>query len=188
MSTIWNIKSPNINSLNIPHLILDTNVLLDVFYSNSGKNSTDREKIYQNFITKCISKKIPLYTTELNIYECFHVIESINKELYDNSLSIKQYHKIKSETEKVHKDFKILYESIKKTLKILPASLSDVQISEYIDSTNLYLDLYDFALLKIAEENNIKFILTNDPDFWGNMEYIEKYYILTQNNHTDFVE
>lgn len=57
MSTIWNIKSPNINSLNIPHLILDTNVLLDVFYSNSGKNSTDREKIYQNFITKCISKK-----------------------------------------------------------------------------------------------------------------------------------
>lgn len=181
MAHIWNINSPLINSTNFQHLLLDTNILLDVFYSNASKEVTHREISYQNFVTKCLSKKIPLYTTEFNIYECFHVIDNISKDLYDKSLSLKEYHKIKDEREKVHKDFKIIYTAIRNALKILPASLSEDEILEYIDITNNYYDLYDFALLKIAKQNGLKYILTNDADFCSNMDYIKPFEIFTQN-------
>lgn len=164
-----NINSPLTKSIKIYNIIIDTNILFYVFYSRIEKNSSNKEKLYQDFITFLISTNVKIHTTQFNIYELFHLIDKINLELYNKAnsktLTIKDYHKIPSERTKVHDEFKVVYNSIKQSINILPSTLSDLAIADYINNNSLTLDFYDFALFFIASENDIKNILTHDSDF-----------------------
>lgn len=186
MGAIININQPNIKSIKPPKIIIDTNVLIDVFYSNPSKEITYREKQYQNYINDCVNRKIPLYTTGINIYETFHVIDNINKDIYalsnNTKLTLKEYHKIEDEVKKVHKDCEIIYKSINATIKIISHSTTEAYIQNYINKENSCLDLYDIVLLKTAENEKIKYILTHDSDFAYSPEEIKDFYVLTQNS------
>ncbi len=183
---ILNIKSPMVKVKNLSKVMIDTNVLIDVFYSNISKEISLRERIYQNFVNECITNKKELYTTEYNIFEAFHLIDKINLDIYcecnEKQITMKEYHKIEEERVKVHQQLKIFYNSVKKALEIIPYSLNDTEINKYIIATDNTYDLYDFALLKAIEENNFKYLLTHDSDFCSNIEYVSNIYILTQND------
>ena len=133
-----------------------------------------------------MSNKIELYTTELNIYEGFHVIDKINLDIYNRDKSskiiLKDFHKIESEVKKSREDMDIFYKCIEKSIKILPTgSLKEIFTTDFFDSSNC-LDIYDYALLKISSKNKIYNILTDDSDFISDKALIEDFNILTQNS------
>lgn len=181
---VININSPMIKPKNFNKIIIDTNILIDVFYSNIGKEISNRERNYQNFLSNCINTHIPLFTSKYNIFEALHVIDNINCGLYERKtckeINLKEYHKINEERIKVREDFKIFYNSIKKPIKILDYSLKENELEEYFEDVDNTYDLYDFILIKTAQHYNFKYLLTHDSDFYKN---IENMIILTQNSN-----
>lgn len=186
MGSIININQPNALAVRPTKIIIDTNVLIDLFYSNASIRTKYRARQYQNYINFCVQKKIPLYTTGINIYETFHVIDNINKDLYNSKngtkLELKEYHKIGSEVKKVHKEFDVIFKSLSAIINIIPHTTSNDHIENYISKSDSSMDFYDIVLLKTAEDEQIKYILTNDSDFISNPEYIKNCNILTQNS------
>ncbi len=185
MAIAININAPSLKLAKGEKIILDTNILLMQFYSNPLEKDNERKKGYQNFINKCITNKLKLYTTQLNIYESFHMIDKINLDIYNavngTDLNIKNYHKIEEERIKVHSDMEIFYKCLSNAITILQDYTEEHWIDEYIPSNNC-LDLYDFALVKISEANGISSILTNDSDFISDIDLIQNFNIFTQNN------
>ncbi len=181
-----NINSPAFCKIKNEKIILDTNILLIMFFSyNMNEESKDYKKQYQNFIKNNL-KNNTFFTSRINICESFHVIDKTKLEMYNNEhktqISIKEFHYIKEEIEKTRKDMKIFYECVKNVINILPnEDLKEEWMEEYLNSKNS-LDLYDFALIKIAQENNIKNILTNDYDFVSDPDLVKNMNIYSQNS------
>lgn len=180
-----NINSPMCQISKTDKIILDTNILLMVFYSKYIQKDPKYKKGYQDFVNKLLCNKNKVYTTETNINEALHVIDKTALDLYNKrnktSLGLKEFHKITSELIQVHKDMKIFYNCIKEAIIILPSGNLNEWITEYF-SNDAPLDLYDYFLINVAKTNTIKNILTDDEDFIYSSELIEGLNILSQNS------
>lgn len=186
MGNIININQPNALAIRPSKILIDTNVLIDLFYSHPLGRPSYRARQYQNYMNGCLQKKIPLYTTGINIYEIFHVIDNINREFYNSkngsNLNLKEYHKIDSEVKKVHKEFDMIFKSLSTVITVLPHTTTNEHIENYISKSDSCMDFYDIILLKTAEDEQFNYILTHDADFISNPAYVQNYNILTQNS------
>lgn len=182
---IFNINSPTCKFAKGSKIILDTNILLMQFFSRYIQKNASYKVNYQNFISYCISNKLQLYTTEINIYEALHVIDKTCLDIYNNvnnkQIDVKNFHKLTAEIKKTHTEMEIFYKCVKNTIKILPNVESSKWLEEYFN-TNNSLDLYDYILLKTSKENNIGNILTDDSDFISDMQLINGLNIISQNS------
>lgn len=186
--TILNIQSPNVQNVkNIYSIILDTNVLYYVFIGNNIAPSSI-EKQYQSFILKCINKKVKLYTSSINISELFHLYENEKLKLYNaqnnTSLTLKEFHKIKTERTNIRQEFKVYYNNIKNTINVLDDISPINNIESFLDSGDDTVDLFDFSLVSCCEKHKINYIITNDSDFFINESGFNisiSLYILTAN-------
>lgn len=180
-----NINTPSFKLSKSDKIILDTNILLMVFYGKFIQKNISYKKGYQDFVNRCLSNKNVIYTTETNICEALHVIDKISLDLYNNKnkvkIGLKEFHKISSESNKVRKDMEVFYNCIKNAIQIIPNEESDNWLNEYF-SNNDALDMYDYYLIYITKNNNIKNILTDDEDFICNQDLISGLNILSQNS------
>lgn len=180
-----NINSPICKISKSDKIILDTNILLMVFYSKYIQKDPKYKKGYQDFVNKCLCNKNKLYTTEININEAFHVIDKTALDLYNNkyktSIGIKEFHKITSELIQLHEDMKVFYNCVKEAIIILPSGSLNEWITGFF-SNDAPLDLYDYFLINATKNNNIKNILTDDEDFIHDKELIKELNILSQNS------
>lgn len=182
---IYNINSPNCKLAKSEKIIIDTNILLMVFYSPYIQQGKTYKQNYQNFFYRCISNKMNLYTTQGNIREALHVIDNISLSIYNiqnkTDLDLKQYHKIETEVIKVHKDMDIFYKCVSGAINIISNEDIDKWINDYFNATNS-LDLYDYDLIITAKQNKITNILTDDSDFVSDMNLISGLNLLSQNS------
>ena len=183
---VHNIKNPLTPNIAVPKILLDTNILVHIFYNNLYQNTTNISRQYQNYVNHLITKKEKLYTTEFNIYEMYHVIDKINRDIYSREngqdISLKEYHKNQTEVKKVHKEFKASYDTLKNCIQILPYQFEKEDIDDFCEKDESSLDFYDYMLLKVADKEKFKYILTDDADFVSNLDYIKNFDIMTQNN------
>lgn len=180
-----NINSPICKISKTDKIIIDTNILLMVFYSKYIQKDPKYKKGYQDFVNRLLGNKNKVYTTETNINEALHVIDKTALDLYNKknktSIGIKEFHKITTELNQVHNDMKIFYNCIKEAMIILPSGNLNEWITEYF-SNEAPLDLYDYFLINSAKKNNIKNILTDDEDFKYGRELIDGLNLLSQNS------
>lgn len=186
MGMFLNINSPVVKLKRGEKLIIDTNILLITFFSKIIEKRNPYKEKYQNYVHSCLSNKIELYTTEINLYEGLHVIDKTNLDIYNraqsSNLSLKEFHKIEKEVEKSREDMSVFYNCIKKSIKILPSDSFEKIFTEDFFNSNNCLDICDYALIKIANINNIYNILTDDSDFISDKTLIKDFNIFTQNS------
>lgn len=176
---VFQIGNNSQNQLNIKTLAVDTNILLWMFYGNSMYAQAYQKNIYPDFLVKMISNKAcKIYTTIFNICELCNVIEKTEYELYLQENNLKQedfnkkrYRQIVEEREKIKKIIKLSYDQISQVIEIESYNVDEEFILEYIEKyVEHKYDIFDFALIKFCEENEIKYLLTDDSDFISTIE------------------
>lgn len=156
-------------------ILLDTNILLWVFYERISLSKSYQKLIYPSFVETLLKKDSNnvLYTTIYNILEAFSVIENNEYEIYltENSLdkkifSKKNYRLIQLEREKIKSILGLFFEQLSNALEITETQISKTDLIEFYDTyTEQYLDSNDFALIKICNEGDFDYLLTDDADF-----------------------
>lgn len=173
-------------------ILLDTNILLWVFYERINSSKSYQKLIYPCFVETLLKKDSSnvLYTTIFNILEAFSVIENNEYEIYlaENSLdkktfSKKDYRLISVEREKIKSMLELFFEQLSTALEITENQISKVDLIEfYTTYTEQYLDSNDFALIKICNEGNFDYLLTDDADF-GTYSNECSFTLITANAH-----
>ena len=84
---IYRITDKNIESLTFfskyNSVVIDSNVLLWNFYGNISYSSDYQKNIYQPLLSKIISiDGCKIYTTSINIFEIFNVVEKTEYKIY----------------------------------------------------------------------------------------------------------
>jgi len=158
----------DVASCNESTFILDTNVLLYVFYPNS---SPTYAASYSNFVAALINNKKKLCVPMFYLCEAFHVIEKTECKLYNKqnhtSIKLKDYREIPAERSKVKGILRLFLDNIKNIPEIvieeqtLVTSSADTFIDNY-DSHSL--DYFDLCLEEFSDSNGYP-IITNDKDF-----------------------
>ena len=110
---IYRITDKNIESLTFfskyNSVVIDSNVLLWNFYGNISYSSDYQKNIYQPLLSKIISiDGCKIYTTSINIFEIFNVVEKTEYKIYlstssktENMTTLKQYRQIPKERERI---------------------------------------------------------------------------------------
>lgn len=193
---IYKINDKNISNLTLfsktTSVALDTNVLLWNFYGNITYSSEYQKDIYQLLFSKIIDiKGCKIYTTTINIFEVFNVIEKTEYKLYLNdnkldaqSFTLKQYRQISEEREKIKNMCDLILKQISECMEIIETSIHTDDIIEFNEhfTTHKY-DIFDFSLLKFTKENNIDYLLTDDKDFSTGSYLIDQINIMTANRN-----
>lgn len=173
-------KKQLLSKLSIPSvtnskIALDTNILLWVFYERISFSTNYQKEIYPDFVEHLLKKEYnnTLYTTIYNILEAFSVIENNEYEIYltennfdKTTFSKKDYRLIEDERNKIKSILSLFYELVSNAIEITENQITKVDLIEFYDTyTEQYLDPNDFALIKICNENNFNYLLTDDADF-----------------------
>ena len=181
----YNICSPIFKLSKGDKVLVDTNILLMVFYSPYIQQNKPYKQAYQNFFYSCINSKVILYTTQENIREALHVIDNISLTIYNKQnkkqLKLKDFHKISAEVKNVHRAMELFYMGVKQAVNIILNEDMNQWINDYFQSTNC-IDLNDYDLIKTAQRYNIKNILTDDCDFVTDINLINGLNLLSQNS------
>lgn len=157
-------------------ILVDTNVLLWVFYGKYGFKIDKYKASYSKFLSKSLQNKVSVYTTSLNVSEVFHLIEYAEFKFYceknnikitstNRTAELKKYRSDSNEQNNLKKEFFNVYNQITKQMHILSSNVSHKDVVEYINQAPNCPDFFDLAFIKICNDNLIKSILTDDSDF-----------------------
>lgn len=173
-------------------IAVDTNILLWTFYDNISYIRNYQKNIYPTFLEKTLmDKRNKIYTTILNIFEMFNIIEDTEYKIYlklnnlsEKNFKKKDFRKIDVEKLKIKNKFKLLYNQISASIKILDYNTNNLFLNDYMDNFEQHkYDIFDFSLIKCCIEYNISFILTDDSDFSTNSYLMNKLNIITANSN-----
>lgn len=170
-------------------IVIDTNVLLWNFYGNISYSSAYQKNIYQPLLSSIVTKGCKIYTTTINIFEVFNMIEKNEYKIYlsnnnldENQFNLKQYRQLSYERERIKSTCNLILKQISQCINVVDISIKNENIEEFNNNfTSHKYDIFDFTLLKFAEENNINYILTDDKDFSTGSYLIDKVNIITAN-------
>lgn len=193
---IYHIKDSNINNFSMfsktKSIAIDTNVLLWTFYSNISFSSGYQKRIYPSLLSKIISiKGCKIYTTTINLFEIFNVVEKTEYEIYlklNNidkfALSLKQYRNIDEERIKIRNICELIFKQISQFVTIVDLNLTNSDLLNFNSNyTDHKYDIFDYTLIKFSKENNVDYILTDDKDFSPNSYMLDEISIMTANNN-----
>ena len=190
---IYRIPEKNIGNLmyisRSTSIVIDTNVLLWNFYGNISYSSAYQKNIYQPLLSSIATKGCKIYTTTINIFEVFNMIEKTEYKIYlsnnnldEKQFSLKQYRQLSDERERIKNTCNLILKQISQCINVVDISIKNENIEEFNNNfTSHKYDIFDFTLLKFAEENNINYILTDDKDFSTGSYLIDKVNIMTAN-------
>ena len=193
---IYHIKTSNINNFSMfsktKSIAIDTNVLLWTFYSNISFSSSYQKKIYPSLLTKILNiKGCKIYTTAVNLFEIFNVVEKTEYEIYlklnninSSKLTLKQYRNIESERNKLKNTCELIFKQISQFIDIVDLELTNFDLQNFnLNYTNHKYDIFDYTLVKFAKENNVDYILTDDKDFSIGSYLLDGINIMTANKN-----
>lgn len=193
---IYHIKTSNINNFSMfsktKSIAIDTNVLLWTFYSNISFSSGYQKKIYPSLLTKILNiKGCKIYTTAVNLFEIFNVVEKTEYEIYlklnninSSKLTLKQYRNIESERNKLKNTCELIFKQISQFIDIVDLELTNFDLQNFnLNYTNHKYDIFDYTLVKFAKENNVDYILTDDKDFSTGSYLLDGINIMTANKN-----
>lgn len=193
---IYHIKTSNINNFSMfsktKSIAIDTNVLLWTFYSNISFSAGYQKKIYPSLLTKILNiKGCKIYTTAVNLFEIFNVVEKTEYEIYlklnninSSKLTLKQYRNIESERNKLKNTCELIFKQISQFIDIVDLELTNFDLQNFnLNYTNHKYDIFDYTLVKFAKENNVDYILTDDKDFSTGSYLLDGINIMTANKN-----
>ena len=193
---IYHIKTSNINNFSMfsktKSIAIDTNVLLWTFYSNISFYFVFQKKIYPSLLTKILNiKGCKIYTTAVNLFEIFNVVEKTEYEIYlklnninSSKLTLKQYRNIESERNKLKNTCELIFKQISQFIDIVDLELTNFDLQNFnLNYTNHKYDIFDYTLVKFAKENNVDYILTDDKDFSTGSYLLDGINIMTANKN-----
>lgn len=193
---IYHFNDKNIGNLTLfsksNSIVIDTNVLLWNFYGNLSYSSGYQKDIYQPLLSKIVSiKGCKIYTTTINIFEVFNVIEKSEYRIYLNNnnldntkFTMKQYRQLPEERKKIKNTCDLILKQISKCMNVVDVTIKKDDINEFNENFNFHkYDIFDFALIKFAKDNNIDYILTDDKDFSTGSYLLDTINIMTANNN-----
>ena len=173
-------------------VVIDSNVLLWNFYGNISYSSDYQKNIYQPLLSKIISiDGCKIYTTSINIFEIFNVVEKTEYKIYlstssktENMTTLKQYRQIPKERERIKNICSLILKQISKCINIVDVTINYEDIKNFNDNYTLHkYDIFDYILLKFAKDKNINFILTDDKDFSKGSYLLDNINIMTANRN-----
>lgn len=179
MDTILDINSLDLrNNGNNINILVDTNVLLCMFYGNVAyvqEHSSGYIKDYQSVLKyfSANNSYIKLFATAININEALHVIEKTECKIYNDTfvnanLSLKDFRENPANRKRLQDMFKVFWKQVSRVMNIVDINFTKSFVHNYI---LLYdeqrYDCLDYSIVDYCKSNNKNFILTNDYDFYG---------------------
>lgn len=169
------ISSSSMPNINKSKIALDTNILLWTFYERISNSTGYQKHIYPSFVSILLQEGYnnKLYTSIYNILEAFSVIETTEYEIYleennltKNNFSKKDFRLIDSERTRIKSILNLFFEQVINTIEIVENQILKDDLIEFYDTyTEQFLDANDFAFIKICNQNNFNYLLTDDADF-----------------------
>lgn len=172
MGQAINIESELFTNVKGQKFALDTNVLYWMFYDKCSYTNEQRQRKYQNIVTK-LKLHNELYVSPLCLYELLVIIEKNEYKIYcaKNQLStdtfkLKDYRDRQEEREKVKKVLDITYKSIRQFTKIPQQTVDRESVKALIEVFEKNkLDIFDQSLAVFCKSNKIQNIVTDDKDY-----------------------
>lgn len=155
-----------------PHTVLiDTNVLLWIFYDRSTSFKDYQKEKYPNIFANTVNDNKYVVNTVI-LSELFNLIEKTEYKLYrdDNKLTeeytLKKYRKNLEERKKLKQRIELIYQQIHNAIEIRDCNISTKSIDGYKNNMCSHLlDCNDYIVAEFCRENNISKILTDDSDY-----------------------
>jgi predicted nucleic acid-binding protein len=172
MGQAINIESELFTNVKGQKFALDTNVLYWMFYDKCSYTNEQRQRKYQNIVTK-LKLHNELYVSPLCLYELLVIIEKNEYKIYcaKNQLStdafkLKDYRDKQEEREKVKKVMDITYKSIRQFTTIPQQTVDRESVKALIEVFEKNkLDIFDQSLAVFCKSNKIQNIVTDDKDY-----------------------
>jgi PIN domain. len=171
MCRIIDITNPNIEEADGRAFILDTHILLWVFYSRCAITKAYQKTVYPEFIKHLISKNCKLIVSALNINEMLHFIEKNECDIYNNlhgkNLSVKRFRQLAEQRIFVQSETQLILRQIAgiENFSIIPMTVDLPIIDSFVGNLSKHnCDFFDYFLLDYCNKNGIA-LVTDDSDY-----------------------